>query len=139
MRSIKDKHRNAKPTILIVEDHDALRDSLKTWLGTIFKDCNILQAKNGEEALDRVFAHLPDIVLMDVMLPKMNGIEAARRIKNTAPKTQVVMLSTYEDSAYKADAAAAGVSDYIPKRKMGTELIPVITKLLSGQVNTAYG
>lgn len=139
MRSIKDKHRNAKPTILIVEDHDALRDSLKTWLGTIFKDCNILQAKNGEEALDRVFAHLPDIVLMDVMLPKMNGIEAARRIKNTAPKTQVVMLSIYEDSAYKADAAAAGVSAYIPKRKMGTELIPVITKLLSGQVNTAYG
>lgn len=139
MRSIKDKHRNAKPTILIVEDHDALRDSLKTWLGTIFKDCNILQAKNGEEALDRVFAHSPDIVLMDVMLPKMNGIEAARRIKNTVPKTQVVMLSIYEDSAYKADAAAAGVSAYIPKRKMGTELIPVITKLLSGQVNTAHG
>jgi two-component system response regulator NreC len=124
--------RNVKPTIMIVEDHDALRDSLKSWIGSVFQSCSILLAKNGEEAVDKSSVQQPDIVLMDVMLPGINGIEAARRIKEAAPKAQVVILSIYEDSAYQADAATAGVSAYIPKREMGTSLIPMITKLLSG-------
>lgn len=133
MASADSKHKNLKPTILVVEDHDGLRDSLKKWLSSIFNNCSVLQAKSGEEALDAVSTQAPDIVLMDIMLPMMNGIDATRRLKNAFPDTQVVMLSIYEDSAYKADAVAAGVSAYISKRKMGTELIPVITKLLYGQ------
>lgn len=136
MESVKNRQKNAKPSILIVEDHDALRDFLNTWLGTVFKNSNILQVKNGEEALDQVLIQPPDIVLMDVTLPRMNGIEAARRIKDAVPEAHVVMLSICEDHAYKADAAAAGVSAYIPKQKMGTELIPVIARLMTDKVNT---
>ena len=132
MGSVKDELYDLKPVIMIVEDHDALRYSLKSWLGSVFHDCSILLAKNGEEAVDKSSVHQPDIVLMDVMLPGINGIEAARRIKKSVPKAQVVILSIYEDSAYQADAATAGVYAYIPKRKMGTSLIPMITKLLSG-------
>ena len=77
-------------------------------------------------------AHLPNIVLMDIMLPAMSGIETTRHIKGVVPDAQVVMLSIYEDSAYKTDAAAAGAVAYISKRKMGTELVPLIAKLLSG-------
>lgn len=123
-----------QPTILIVEDHDALRDSLKNWLTSIFQDCVFLQAKTGEEALELCQAHLPEIVLMDIMLPKMGGIETTRRIKGIVPDAQVVMLSIFEDSAYKTDADAAGAVAYISKRHMGIDLVPLLTKLLSGKV-----
>jgi DNA-binding NarL/FixJ family response regulator len=125
-----DENNNLRPVILIVEDHDALRDSLKSWIGTVFQDCYILLARNGEDALNKVSVQPPDIVLMDVLLPGMNGITAARCFKDVIPKAKVIMLSIYEEPAYQADAAAAGSYAYIPKRKMGQELIPVITKLL---------
>jgi two-component system, NarL family, response regulator LiaR len=118
-------------TILIVEDHDALRDSLRNWLSSIFHDCIFLQVKSGEDALEQARICLPAVVLMDIMLPAMNGIEATRRIKNAVPSAQVIMLSIYEDAAYKNDAVTAGAVAYIPKRKMGTDLVPAITKLLS--------
>jgi len=123
-----------KPVILIVEDHDELRHSLQDWLRSFFRDCSVLQAKSGEEAVQKANAESPDIVLMDVMLPEMNGIEAASRIKDLVPDVQILMLSMYEDSAYQSDAAAAGATAYIPKRRMGAELIPAITKLLSEAV-----
>jgi DNA-binding NarL/FixJ family response regulator len=123
-----------KPVILIVEDHDELRHSLQDWLRSFFQDCSVIQAKSGEEAVQKAGAESPDIVLMDVMLPEMNGIEAASRIKGLVPDVQILMLSMYEDSAYQSDAMAAGAAAYIPKRRMGAELIPVITKLLSEAV-----
>jgi DNA-binding NarL/FixJ family response regulator len=125
-----DKNNNPRPVILIVEDHDALGDSLKSWLGSVFQDCYILLARNGEDALNKISVQPPDIVLMDVLLPGMNGITAARCFKDAIPSAKVVMLSIYEDLAYQADAAAAGACAYIPKRKMGKELVPLITKLL---------
>ena len=123
-----------KPVILIVEDHDELRHSLQDWLRSFFQDCNVLQARSGEEAVRRAGAESPDIVLMDVMLPEMNGMEAASRIRELVPDVRVLMLSMYEDSAYQSDAAAAGATAYIPKRRMGAELIPAVTKLLSEMV-----
>jgi DNA-binding NarL/FixJ family response regulator len=119
-----------KPVILIVEDHDELRHSLQDWLRSFFHGCNVLQAKSGEEAVQKAGAESPDIVLMDIILPKMNGIEAASHIKGLVPGVQILMLSMYEDSAYQSDAGAAGAIGYIPKRRMGAELIPAITKLL---------
>jgi DNA-binding NarL/FixJ family response regulator len=119
-----------KPVILIVEDHDELRHSLQEWLRSFFRDCNVLQAKSGEEAVQQAGAKPPDIVLMDIMLPEMNGIEAASHIKRLVPGVQILMLSMYEDSAYQSDAEAAGAVGYIPKRRMGAELIPAITRLL---------
>ncbi len=120
-----------KPTILMVEDHDAVRTSLRDWLSTSFPECRFLEGRSGEEAIDLVGAQAPDIVLMDIGLSEMNGIEATRRIKAMAPEVQVVMLTIHEAPIYRADAAAAGASAYILKRKMYAELIPVLTKLLS--------
>lgn len=127
---------NATPTILIVEDHDALRDFLNTWLSAFFNNFDILRVKTGEEALYQVLTQPPDIILMDETLPRMKGIEAARRIKDAAPETHVVMLSIYEDM-HKIDAATSGVSAYIPKLKMATELIPVIARLMTDKRNSA--
>jgi NarL family two-component system response regulator LiaR len=131
MGDVRDICKITKPVILIVEDHDALRESLQKWLGAVFQDSSVLQSKSAEEALAKVLEMQPDVVLMDIMLPGMSGIDATRLIRDAVPKAQVVMLSIYEDSAYRAGAAVAGANAYIPKRKMGTELIPVLTKLLN--------
>jgi DNA-binding NarL/FixJ family response regulator len=135
MENSQCEQKKLKKTILIVDDHDALGDSLKSWLGSVFDDCQILLARNGEEALDTRLSEKPDVVLMDIMLSGMNGIEVSRRIKDVLPDTQIVILSIYEDSAYMDDAASAGVSAYIPKRKMGVALIPLVTKLLNNQIH----
>jgi DNA-binding NarL/FixJ family response regulator len=67
---------------------------------------------------------------MDIGLPGMNGIEAAQSIKAAVPGTRVVLLTMFDDEAHRAGAVAAGVSAYVPKRKVQTELLPVLTVLL---------
>lgn len=116
--------------ILIVEDHNALRASLRDLLSSYFPNSFIVEAKNGEEAISLAFTHHPDVVLMDISMPGITGIESTRRIKNELPMTRVVILTIHENPEYRIDAAAAGASTFIPKRKMGTDLIPVLSDLL---------
>ena len=120
-------------TILIVEDHDELRETLLEWLKSVFSDCTFLVAGSGEKAIELVEAHQPAIVLMDIQLPGINGIEAIRRIKKISPQTQALILSIMNVSAYKEEAMAAGACAYINKQHMHAELIPALTKLLSLQ------
>ena len=81
-------------------------------------------------AVALVYAHSPDIVLMDIGLPQMNGIEATRHIKAVAPQVHVVILTIRESFKYKAAALKAGADRYISKLDMGTQLIPVLANLL---------
>jgi DNA-binding NarL/FixJ family response regulator len=118
--------------VLIVEDHEGLRESLKNWLITIFEDFRVFPASSGEEAVGMAAELKPDIIIMDVFLPGMSGIEALRLIRSDMPETRVIMLSIYEDQAYHTNAMAAGACAYITKRKMGTELVPLIRRLLPG-------
>ncbi len=118
------------PTILIVEDHDLLRASLSEWLAAAFNPCTITTAADGLAAVAAAQAQQPHLVLMDLDLPCLNGLEATRRIKAALPDTQVVMLTVYEDLAHRADAATAGASAYVPKRTLNSDLVPVIHTLL---------
>ena len=118
-------------TILVVEDHDAVRKSLREWLETVFPQHHVIEAASGEEAISLAQRESPCLVVMDLELSGVNGIEATRRIKAAVPTTQVVMLTIHEDGAYCADAIAAGASAYVPKRTMQTELLPTLTELLS--------
>ncbi len=121
---------NGTPTVLIVEDHEGVRTGLREWLTSIFPDCRFLEAKSGEEAVSMACDHQPDVILMDIVLPQMSGIEATRRIKAMVPQAQVVMLTIYEGSVYQAQARAAGATAYVPKRTMHSDLVPVISALL---------
>jgi DNA-binding NarL/FixJ family response regulator len=118
-------------TILIVENHDAVRVSLREWLEAAIPQCRVIEAASGEEAVALAQANLPRLVVMDIGLPQMNGIEATRLIKATVPAVQVVILTIYENKAYCADAMAAGASAYVPKRNMQREFLPTLTELLS--------
>ena len=117
--------------ILIVDDSETVRNSLRNWLESVFPSWSIEEAECGLEAVDCVLAHPPGIVLMDISMPGMNGIEATRRIKTVSAETKVVMLTIYEDAQYRADASMAGASAYVIKRKMHTDLIPALVNLLA--------
>jgi DNA-binding NarL/FixJ family response regulator len=91
-------------------------------------------AGSGEKAVELVDAHHPDIVLMDIQLPGINGIEAIRRIKKNSPQTQALILSVMNVSDYKEAALAAGACAYINKQHMHATLIPVLRKLLSPEI-----
>jgi CheY-like chemotaxis protein len=124
---------NDRRTIVIVEDHDELRETLLEWLKSVFSDCTFLVAGSGEKAVEIVEAHNPVIVLMDIQLPGLNGIETIRRIKKISPQTQALILSVMNVSVYKEEAMDAGACAYINKQHMHVELIPALTKLLSLQ------
>jgi two-component system response regulator NreC len=137
MNTNHNENRVKKPIILIAEDHDALRTSLREWVCTNFPNVRVLEAKNGEAALSLAYAYQPDIILMDIGLPLMNGLEATRRIKKALPLTKVVIITIHENPEYQDDAEAAGASAYVPKRKMGTQLGRVMTRLLSLSLDTS--
>jgi DNA-binding NarL/FixJ family response regulator len=118
-------------TILIVDDHDSVRQALSRWLETVFHNCLILTAATGEEALDIARDTPPQVVVMDFRLPGMNGAEATRRLKAIAPAAQVVILTIHNSAAYRTDAADAGVSAYVLKEDMQTQLVPTLEALLA--------
>ena len=118
-------------TILIVEDHDAIRRALRDWLEVEFPQCRVIEAASGEEAIALIRTESPRLVVMDITLPEMNGIEAARQIKAALPSAKIVMLTIHEDDTHRADATAAGASAYVPKRAMQTKLIPTLAALLA--------
>jgi DNA-binding NarL/FixJ family response regulator len=95
-----------------------------------FPGCRVIEANSGEEAIVLTINESPRVVVMDINLPGMNGIEATRQIKAALPSAQVVVLTVHEDSPYRADAIADGASAYVPKRVMRTELMPALTTLL---------
>ena len=119
-----------RPAILIVEDHDKLRSALAEWLKSDFNEYSFFVAESAEKAIEIVKMHHPAIIIMDLQLPGMNGIEAIRTIKMINPYTQAVVLTVMKDSAYIDVAMAAGACAFINKQHMHAELIPVLSKLL---------
>lgn len=124
-------------TILVVEDHDGMRTMLLEWLAAAFPPHRLLSAKNGEEAVAIARAQPPELVVMDVVLPRMNGIEATRQIKQIAPQVKVIMLSMYEAPEYQADAIQAGAIAYVLKRKLYTKFLPIVESCLTSLMSTS--
>jgi DNA-binding NarL/FixJ family response regulator len=118
-------------TILIVEDHDEVRRSLQDWLKIEFPQCRVIEAASGEEAIALAQTESPNLVVMDITLPGMNGIEATRQIKAILPSARIVMLTIHDSDAHRAGATAAGASAYVSKRAMSTELLPTLAALLA--------
>jgi len=127
---------SSHPVVLIVEDHAALRASLHDWLAAIVPGACVLCAASVEEAVETLAHAVADVVLMDIGLPGMNGIEGTRRLHDRAPALPVVMLSILDDRAHVAEAMDAGAVAFVSKRRMRTELPAVLQAVLVPQSST---
>ncbi len=104
-----------KIRILVVDDHELVREGLKALFSTDEELEVVGEADNGEEAIEMVRRCRPNVVLMDMRLPGINGVEAVRLIKEEHPAVSVVMLTAYQDESYITSAVEAGVAGYLFK------------------------
>jgi DNA-binding NarL/FixJ family response regulator len=112
--------------VLIVDDHWVVRDGLKSVL-ELQSDIEVIgQAENGKDALQKVGELGPDIVVMDIVMPEMNGLEATKQIYKKYPQTRVVMLSQYDDEANILAAEQIGAYGFIPKRAASSQVVNAI-------------
>jgi DNA-binding NarL/FixJ family response regulator len=118
-------------SILIVEDHDKVRQALRKLLDVKFSQFEVIEARSGEEAIALTFAEDPQLIIMDITLPGMSGIEATRRIRATLPSPPVVMFTIHEDDIYRKEAKEAGAIAYVAKHALQSELLPQLSALLT--------
>jgi DNA-binding NarL/FixJ family response regulator len=123
-------NRAARPSILVVEDFHLLRSSVVQWLQVRFPGCTVQGFDSAERALEHASNARPDVVLMDISLPGIDGLEATQRLKAQAPGTAVVMLTTYDTPSHRRAAANAGAAGYVAKHDMEAQLESTVERLL---------
>ena len=119
--------------LLIADDHDLVREGLRTVLTSEDGIQVIAEAKDGQEALATCRDLRPDLVLMDVRMPVMDGLEATRRIKEEMPQVSVVMVTMHENPDYLFEAIKAGAAGYVLKDASGERLLGAVKRTLEGE------
>jgi DNA-binding NarL/FixJ family response regulator len=118
--------------VSIIEDDDWIRENLAAQIGQTSGFCCVGSYRDGEHALTGIGKEYPDVVMMDINLPKMNGIECVRKLKKLSPSTQILMLTVYEDSDKIFDSLLAGASGYLLKRTPQAEILEAIAEVYRG-------
>jgi len=118
--------------VLVVDDHSLFRDGIVSLLDAAGFEV-IGQANNGIAAVDEALRLHPELVLLDIHMPEMNGLEALKRIKSALPETHVVMLTVAEDETYLAEAIKSGADGYLLKHLGGPEFIELLEGLKRGE------
>jgi len=119
--------------LLIADDHVLVREGIRTLL-TSEPDLKIIgEAVDGREALELCRELCPDLVLMDVRMPKMDGLEATRAIKEERPQTSVLVVTNHQNPEYLLEAVRAGAAGYVLKEATKHELLEAVRKVLSGE------
>jgi len=122
-----------KAKIVIAEDHTILRESLRALL-SLQEDLDVVgEAEDGREAIRRVEELTPDLILMDLSMPKMNGVEAIREIRRRVPETKILTLTVHKAEEFVLEVLQAGADGYIPKDASSNELVMAIKSVLMGK------
>jgi len=123
----------SKIKVLVVDDHAMFRQGICALVGS-YEDLEVVgEAENGREAIEKVREFSPEVVLMDIAMPIMGGLEATRRIQKEAPNTKVLVLTQYDDSEYVLSLVRAGARGYISKTATASELISAIRAVNAGE------
>lgn len=118
--------------VVVADDHEVVRRGL----GVLFADTNINivgEAATGEQALEQTRKLKPDVLVLDIRMPGIDGIDTLEKIKNEIPETRVVMLSTYDNPTYIARSSALGASDYVLKGSSREQLLIAVTRAAAGE------
>ncbi len=120
--------------LMLVDDHDVVRTGLRSFLDTQPGMRVVAEARDGQEALKLAAETKPQIVLMDITMPSMDGLEATRRLKAELPECLVLALTVHEDKQYFMEMLAAGASGYLTKQAAADELVSAIHAVAAGNV-----
>jgi DNA-binding NarL/FixJ family response regulator len=119
-------------TILLADDHQVLREALRLLLETQPDFHVIAETGDGLEAAALAEKHKPDVLIVDMMMPGLTGLEVARRTKRLSPATKVIVLSMYDAENYVVESLAAGAAGYVLKQSSSQELVSAIRQVLAG-------
>lgn len=119
------------PTILLVDDHEIVRKGIRQMLDGRWQICG--EATNGEEAVEKALQLKPDLILMDISMPRVNGIEATKRIRKLSLPVKILILSMHDSREIAQQAKEAGADECLSKTASMEELLKSITALLSSR------
>jgi DNA-binding NarL/FixJ family response regulator len=122
-----------KVRVLLADDHTLVRAGIRSLLETLDGIEVVAESGDGREALDLITLHRPDIALLDIGMPGLNGIEIARQVSRVSPRTKVVILSMYDDKTYVTQTMRAGVAGYLLKGAAVAELPLAIKSVMAGE------
>jgi two-component system invasion response regulator UvrY len=120
--------------ILIADDHALFREGLKQILQENFEGAVLDQASNGYEVLDKISGNDYDLLLLDIAMPGISGLDVLKQLRIIRPKLHALVLSMYPEGQYAVRAIRAGASGYLTKRSASDELIEAINKVLNGGI-----
>ncbi|HEV8075697.1 MAG TPA: response regulator transcription factor [Candidatus Acidoferrum sp.] len=124
--------------IVLADDHVLVRQGLKSLLEREHFQV-MAEASDGQDAVRLTEAHQPDIAILDISMPTLNGIDAARSLSRSAPKTKVILLTQHEEEQYIHEALEAGVKGYVLKNQVANDLIQAIRQVCRGEFYLSPG
>lgn len=122
-----------KISILIVDDHEVVRQGLRAYLDAQPDFVVVGEASSGEDAVQLAMEYLPDVVLMDLVMSGMGGVQATRRVKDVTPRSQIVVLTSYHQDEFIYPALQAGAISYVLKDVVMEDLADAIRKAAQGE------
>jgi DNA-binding NarL/FixJ family response regulator len=125
--------------VLLAEDHELVRNGIRMMLESSGGFLVVAEAADGREALQAVRTHAPDLAIVDIGMPNLNGIETTRQIRITSPTTRILILTMNTDPQYVREAFGAGANGYVLKGAAFKELLEAIQQVLAGKTYLSQG
>jgi NarL family two-component system response regulator LiaR len=120
-------------TVMIVDDHEMVRKGARGYLDAQPGITVVAEAESGVEAIQLAREYVPDVVLMDLVMPGMDGVEASRKVKDISPRTQIIVLTSYHQDEHIFPALQAGAISYLLKDVKASELVEAILRAAKGE------